>query len=308
MRADIVQAFTHLITNFDLSGAASPQETVTMARAGLECYGDVAPREPITDVTCEAIRIGSMDAEWIFAPGADLGRRLLHIHGGGLIGGSLSSHRPMAAELARRTGFAVLHIAYRLAPENIFPAAHDDCAAAYGWMEHSAPGGITAPATRMFISGDSAGGNLAVATCARAIKDGGRIPDALALLCPTLDNTDNPVRPVRASDPVINANAVAPMAAYAAAVPLSDPWISTLYLPDMLLAEFPPTLIQASAAEFLLPDSLTLSARLTGLDRRHVLSIWPALPHVWHAFVCLLPEAKAALAEAALFLATPTKW
>ncbi len=87
------------------------------------------------------------------------------------------------------------------------------------------------------------------------------------------------------------------------AAPLQDPRISPIHAAAGLLAGFPPTLIQASSAEFLLWDAQELARRLIGSDVRVILSVWPDLPHIWHAFLTLLPEAKAALAEAAGFLA-----
>ncbi|NBU29483.1 MAG: hypothetical protein EBS42_15100 [Caulobacteraceae bacterium] len=69
-----------------------------------------------------------------------------------------------------------------------------------------------------------------------------------------------------------------------------------------MLAQFPPTLIQASTAEFLLWDAQEFSRRLAAAGRRVTLSIWADLPHVWHAFLSLLPEAKAAIAEGSAFL------
>ncbi len=93
------------------------------------------------------------------------------------------------------------------------------------------------------------------------------------------------------------------IALYSGATAKDHPRISALFTPDAVLAHFPPTLIQVSTAEYLLPDAHAMAARLTALDRRVVLSAWPDMPHVWHAFRGQLPEAGQALAEAARFLA-----
>jgi acetyl esterase/lipase len=301
LRPDIARAFAHLTSLFDFSALSSQEEVMAAVRTGIERYGDVTSRQPESGITITPVRIGALEAEWITAPAMDADRRILYLHGGGLICGTLSSHRAIAAEMARQSGFSVLNIAYRIAPEHIFPAAHDDAAQAYTWLQDNGPDGARSRACALFILGDSAGGNLAMSVCARAIAQKARLPDRLALLGPCLDNTDNPRRLDRASDPIINRQAVAPMALYAANMPLEDPRISPLYLTDAVLAQFPPVLIQASAAEFLLPDSQILAARLATLGRRNVLSVWPDMPHDWHLFVHHLPEARAALAEAVRF-------
>jgi acetyl esterase len=87
------------------------------------------------------------------APGKAL---LLYFHGGGFILGDLDSHDDVCAELCDQTGFAVISVDYRLAPEHRHPAAFDDALAAYEWAARTHEGPI-------LLAGDSAGGNLAAA-------------------------------------------------------------------------------------------------------------------------------------------------
>lgn len=78
-----------------------------------------------------------------------------------------------------------------------------------------------------------------------------------------------------------------------------------MYMPrgsHALLAGFPPTLLQVSAIETLAYDSRNFAARLADAGVRVNLSIWPELPHVWHAFLGLFPEAIEALQEIAAFV------
>ena len=102
-------------------------------------YGDIEPRPPLVGVTVTTLENAPFAAEWIVAPGADTSRRLVYLHGGGWVAGDLESHRPIAAELARLTGWAVLLVDYRLAPEHPFPAAFDDCVAAMTWARGHGP-------------------------------------------------------------------------------------------------------------------------------------------------------------------------
>jgi acetyl esterase len=83
---------------------------------------------------------------------------MVFFHGGGFVIGDLDTHGPYCAEAARQLDMPVISIDYRLAPEHPFPAAPDDCEAAARWVA----GNI--PCTGLVLSGDSAGGNLTVAT------------------------------------------------------------------------------------------------------------------------------------------------
>ena len=104
---------------------------------------------------------GGVPAEWIVAEGADPDRRLLYIHGGAFIVGSPETHRHITSEISRKTGTAVLAIDYRMRPEHKLTAAQQDTRTACQWMLEQGPSIQGAPA-KLFIAGDSAGGNLAL--------------------------------------------------------------------------------------------------------------------------------------------------
>jgi acetyl esterase len=92
---------------------------------------------------------------------------VLFYHGGGWVLGDLDSHDSIAADLCGRTGAVVIAVDYRLAPENPFPAAFDDCyAVLYHVAAHAGDFGVDA--VRMAVCGDSAGGNLAAAVALAA--------------------------------------------------------------------------------------------------------------------------------------------
>ncbi|MCH8814465.1 MAG: alpha/beta hydrolase fold domain-containing protein [Chloroflexi bacterium] len=78
------------------------------------------------DISTERIGAGGVPAEWIVAPGAQDGRVLLYLHGGGYIFGSTRTHRVMLAHISRAAQARVLGLDYRLAPECPFPAPVDD--------------------------------------------------------------------------------------------------------------------------------------------------------------------------------------
>ena len=60
--------------------------------------------------------------------------RLLYLHGGGYIAGSVHTHRALAARIAQAAGCVGLVVDYRIAPEDPFPAALEDCIAALGYI------------------------------------------------------------------------------------------------------------------------------------------------------------------------------
>lgn len=112
---------------------------------------------------------------------------LIHIHGGGFIAGSSSSHQVYTRVWANRTGIPMFSIDYSLSPKYPYPAALDDCWQAYHWILLYVHKYFNIMPEKVFITGDSAGGNIAAALTGMAIKLGQRIPDGLLLSYPALD-------------------------------------------------------------------------------------------------------------------------
>ena len=111
---------------------------------------------------------------------------LVFLHGGGWVIGNLQSHDRLCRLLANQARISVIAVDYRLAPEHPFPAALDDCAAAWRWVCEHADALNIAPG-RIGIGGDSAGGNLA-AVVALMGRDGS-LPQAIhqTLIYPVTD-------------------------------------------------------------------------------------------------------------------------
>jgi acetyl esterase len=87
---------------------------------------------------------------------------IVHIHGGGWVVGSLDTHDPFCRYLAALTNAVIVSVDYRLAPEHKFPAAVEDAEAATRWvLDHASE--LGGSPRHVFVSGDSAGGNLAAA-------------------------------------------------------------------------------------------------------------------------------------------------
>ncbi|MFM2278546.1 MAG: hypothetical protein RLZZ444_777 [Pseudomonadota bacterium] len=103
---------------------------------------------------------------------------ILFFHGGGFIVGGLDSHDDVCAELCGRTGYDLVSVDYRMAPEFAHPAAFEDAVAAYDWLATRFSG-------RIVLVGDSAGGNLA-ACVAHARRHHSHPPAGQVLIYPGL--------------------------------------------------------------------------------------------------------------------------
>lgn len=124
--------------------------------------------------------VGSLPGRlYVPSRATDPGPLLVFFHGGAWIYGDLDSHDPACRFLAEAAGVRVLAVAYRLAPEHGFPAAYDDCLAAYRWVTANAAS-LGADPDRLAVGGDSAGGCLAATTAIEAAREG--LPLAFQLL------------------------------------------------------------------------------------------------------------------------------
>jgi epsilon-lactone hydrolase len=244
----------------------------------------------------EAVEANGVASEWIGdARTAERGV-LLYLHGGAFCIHMPNAYRRLASRLARKTGMRVLLPDYRLAPEHPLPAGLQDCVAAYRWL--LAQG---FPASRIAIAGDSAGGNLTLATLMRARDEGCPMPARAALLSPVTDlgGSGPSVHDNERSDVMFSGPALA--------------MVQKIYLggqsPDLPAASplfgdwqgLPPLLFHASTTEMLRDDSRRAveRARAAGVEAR--LKEWPDLPHVFQ-MLALLPEARRAVDEIGAFL------
>jgi acetyl esterase/lipase len=221
-----------------------------------------------------AIPVGESHARWVHPAGAQAGGVILYLHGGGFIAESRAIHDPLLAALGRAAGARGLMVDYRLAPEHPFPAAVDDCFAAWHFLLSSGidPG-------RIVIAGDSAGGNLAVVTAMRARDEGLPLPAGLVLLSPALDLTFSGASVDRNDglDPMFHAVSVRSLQSwYGTGMDLRDPRLSPLF---GRLTGLPPVLVIVGSSELLLDDSLRFAARVPGAR----LSVWHDMPHVFPA-------------------------
>jgi acetyl esterase len=109
-----------------------------------------------------------------------------YFHGGGWVQGDLETHHGLCARLAKHAGVLVVAVDYRLAPEHKFPAAVEDCLAAYRWLRGHARD-LGGDPVRVAVAGDSAGGNLSAVVSQMAAAGGTPVPTCQVLIYPAVD-------------------------------------------------------------------------------------------------------------------------
>lgn len=240
-------------------------------------------------------RVNGIPGEWVESASSPNGI-LLYLHGGGYFACSAETHRPITASFALH-GFRVFAPDYRLAPENPFPAAVDDAAAAYrGLLEE---GHLP---QRIAVAGDSAGGGLTLSLMLALRAAGGPLPAAAALFSPWTDlaATGESVRTNARRCAMFNGPAVAPTARlYLGNADPRNPLASPLYAD---LTGLPPLLVHVGANETLRDDSTRLAEKARGAGVPVELKVWPVVPHVWQLTPHQIPEGRQSLRESAEFL------
>jgi acetyl esterase/lipase len=221
---------------------------------------------------------------------------LLYLHGGGYFACSAETHRPITAFFALY-GFRVFALDYRLAPENRFPAAADDAVAFYRSLLSAGY-----PPQRIVLSGESAGGGLALSLMLALRAAGVPLPVAAALFSSWTDlaATGDSIRTNTHRCAMFDGAGVAFSARYYLGdTDPRNPLASPLYAD---LASLPLLLIHGGADEVLCDDSTRLAERAQAAGVPVELNIWPVVPHAWQLAPHLIPEARQSLRESAAFL------
>lgn len=236
-------------------------------------------------------------AEWVKGRGARDNRAVLYFHGGGYYGGSLSTHRGLAARLSLEADARLLLVDYRLAPEHPFPAAVEDATRAYRWAlrQDISP-------ERLAVAGDSAGGGLAVAAMLELKASGDPLPAAGVCLSPWLDLalTGESIESKASADPILRVSDLPFVAqCYLGSADPRTPTASPLYGD---LTGLPPILIQVGTDEILLDDSRRFAERAGQMGVSVQLEIWEEMFHVWQAYARIFPEGRKAIEKIGEFL------
>lgn len=251
---------------------------------------------PPGDISFQEVKIGNVKGEWTLAPQCRKDKVIIYLHGGGFNLGTVRSHRDLSGRLSRSSGFAVLAVEYRLAPEFPFPAGLQDCVEAYTWLLSQ---GI--PSQNIMIAGSSAGGGLAMSTLLLLRNKRIALPAAAILLCPWVDLSlkNRSHKTNAAKDTITAARLKRAVEMYIGRFDPEDPLISPLQCD---LSGLPPLLIQVGSWEILLDDAVLLSEKAKKAGVPAQLEVWDEMFHNWHLFAQALPEGRDAIEHIASYL------
>ena len=237
---------------------------------------------------------GAFQGAWVMPKDERRSGVILYLHGGGYTCGSLEYAKGFAATLASQCGVRVFCAAYRLAPENPYPAAVDDALEAYRYLLKKG----YAP-RQILLCGESAGGGLIYALCLRLRQEGMELPCGLIGISPWVDliGSGKSYETNRDNDPSLTQELLEFYAKCYTTDP-ADPLCSPVFGD---LAGFPPSLLFAGGDEILLDDARALHEKLVQSGCRSTLHI---APERWHAYVlyCLSENMEEDMAAIDRFL------
>lgn len=278
------------------SPTSTAPEDLKRQRLGQEALGRLLT--PPIGFTWEPFEVEGIPAAWVRPEGAhDRSKMILYCHGGGYTSGTLGYARMLAVRMAKATGYEVLAFQYRLAPEHPYPEALEDARLIWEYLMLLGWG-----AREIILTGDSAGGNLAL-ELALDLRDAQRmLPWRMVLFSPWTDLTASgeSYTECRERDPLLTREYIeAVRDAFAPGADWSLPEYSPLFAD---LRGLPPTLIQVGGREILRDDSTRLYQKLQEAGVPAVLQSWPEMWHVFQMFP--LKTAEDAMEQAAQFLET----
>ena len=194
----------------------------------------------------------------------------------------------------------VMLIDFRLAPEHPFPAALEDCLAAYRWL--ISEGGYQPD--QVVLVGESAGGNLAITTMLSLREAGDCLPGRAVLISPVVDfecsgSFFTQIDPM--ADPIF---VMRQLDAYRGEADPQNPLLSPIHAD---LNGLPPLLIQVGEKEILLSAVKMFAEKTQESGVPTTIEIWPGMWHYWHLFTSFLPDAKRAMLHITAFLQTGPK-
>jgi monoterpene epsilon-lactone hydrolase len=269
-----------------MSSATKGVPPGTGARAQYDAFMEsILPRD---DVTFEADTIGGIEGLWVLPRGGRMEEAILHLHGGWFTLGSAEAYRNLVGHIVARAGARAFIPNYRLAPEHLFPAATQDALASYEGLAKR-------NVRRVALTGDSAGGNLALGLASRIAGgdiSAGATLAGVAVMSPVTDLTlSSPTYNTRAdADPLFTQPQVAELVrSYLGNADPMNPLASPLY---GRLAGMPPVRIDVGDDEVLLDDARRYAENAVSAGVDATLNVWMGM---MHGFVVSVGKLKAAL-------------
>ena len=253
------------------------ESSLSAARRTHVLLGDFMAASHSSGTRHERRTFENFEGEWIIPETEKRTGAILYLHGGGYTCGNIDYAKGFGTVLADEFGIRVFCAAYRLAPENPFPAAVEDAVAAYEYLTES---GFSPD--KIILCGESAGGGLCYALSLKLYELGIRQPAGIVAISPWTDLTlsGNSHRVNDEIDPSMTTERVKYFAdCYSQ--DRENPLVSPIFF-DKDKSAFPPSLIFAGGDEVLLDDSKIMHERLLDAGSKSTLII---RPNLWHAYV-----------------------
>lgn len=248
-----------------------------------------------TDAVVTKIDTNGVPGQTVAAPGTDTRRIVIHFHSGGYVQGSSQAYREFAYRLSAAANALVLVPDYRLAPESPYPAAVDDARAVYEWAlrEYGAK--------NLVISGDSAGGGLAMALLQYLRDDEIDGPAGGIGISPLLDlaGESESMHSNAGTDPLISQSMVVDMGkVYIGDIDPHDyPYCSPVYGAKN---DLPPLYLTASQDEVLRDDIVRYAEGVVEAGGQAETAFAPGMIHIW-TFFPTLDQASASMVKIGQF-------
>ncbi len=248
--------------------------------------------DPGPDVVVTHAFAGGVPGVWVARKGEHLSERVIFfLHGGALVSCPAPTYSFYAAWLVRETGARAFIVDYRLAPEHRFPAALDDCVAAYQGLLSA---GI-APA-KLALFGDSCGGGLVLATLVKLRDLGAPLPACAVTHCGWFDlevTGDSALHPV-GEDPFVDAEWIRQRGRDYVG-PDGDPRHPLASPVHASLHGLPPLLLQAGQLDTLRDDAVRVAERAGRAGTPVTLEVWSGMIHGFLGMHGAIPEATSAV-------------
>ena len=287
----------HPLSPEDALGATALRASVAAFKGKLAGTAARAPFDDIMervaappDVTVAADTVGGIPGLWAKPARPRQGAAILHLHGGWFNLGTARAYRNFVGHVAASAGAAAFVPDYRLAPEHPFPAAVEDVATCYRGL-------VAKGITKIAVTGDSAGGNLAL-----VLLSIDKSPVGAVAISPVTDLalTGESYATRAEADPYFTKPQIAGLvASYLGATDPKNPLASPLYGD---LTGLPPIRVHVGDDEVLLDDSRRYVERAVAAGVDATVDVWMGMPHGFVSGVREFAAARQALKAIGAFL------
>jgi epsilon-lactone hydrolase len=244
----------------------------------------------------EKQQIESINTFKIQADGINKDNIILFFHGGGFTIGSTRDHLDLCGKLSRSANSCVLSVDYRLAPENKFPAALEDCLISYLWLLKQ---GIDP--SNIVLAGISAGGTLVLSTLLYLKEKGVKLPAGAVCMSPAVDMLfqGHSIITNRGKDWITPERLENIRKIYLKGIDPKNPLASPLYGD---LNGLPPILIQVGSHELLLDDIINFHKKAKDSAVEVSFELWKDMFHCFQIFSSNIGEGQKAIEDAGEYI------